>query len=166
MKRREFLQSAAAIASSAAVDGHSKAIDASSRFASTTLEKERARLANLAECRRVIRKCLRKHLITDYLPGQVCYNLGEYPWRKPWNPGAWDDDQLAELSRAGVQLVQVHDEWNDALRLYGGDKFSPANRPGFRRYETEKQQWIAQHPKATGAEYVEAMREIASRCRI
>ena len=43
----------------------------------------------------------------------------------------------------------------------------PANyRPDFRRYETEKYQWIAQHPTATATEYVEAMREIAIRCGI
>lgn len=43
----------------------------------------------------------------------------------------------------------------------------PANyRPRFDEYEREKQAWIAQHPKATGQEYVEAMREIAQRCGI
>ena len=39
-------------------------------------------------------------------------------------------------------------------------------RPDFQRYETEKYQWIAHHPRATGQEYVEAMREIAIRCGI
>jgi hypothetical protein len=39
-------------------------------------------------------------------------------------------------------------------------------RPDFAGYEREKQAWIAHHPKATAQEYVEAMREIAARCRI
>lgn len=39
-------------------------------------------------------------------------------------------------------------------------------RPDFAGYEREKQNWIAHHPKATGEEYVEAMREIAARCGI
>lgn len=43
----------------------------------------------------------------------------------------------------------------------------PTNyRPDYRRYETEKYQWIAHHPKCTPEEYVEAMREIAARCGI
>ena len=43
----------------------------------------------------------------------------------------------------------------------------PVNyRPRFADYEREKQAWIAHHPKATGQEYVEAMREIAQRCGI
>lgn len=39
-------------------------------------------------------------------------------------------------------------------------------RPRFEQYAQEKQAWIAHHPKATGEEYVEAMREIAARCGI
>jgi hypothetical protein len=39
-------------------------------------------------------------------------------------------------------------------------------RPDFRRYEAEKNAWIVHHPKATGEEYIEAMREIAQRCGI
>lgn len=43
----------------------------------------------------------------------------------------------------------------------------PANyRPDFRRYETEKYQWIANHPNATGDEYVEFIRDLAQRCGI
>ena len=43
----------------------------------------------------------------------------------------------------------------------------PANyRPDFAGYEREKQAWIAHHPKCTGQEFVEAMREIAQRCGI
>ena len=33
-------------------------------------DDHRRRLQNLAICERAIRKCLRRHLITDYLPGQ------------------------------------------------------------------------------------------------
>ena len=39
-------------------------------------------------------------------------------------------------------------------------------RPDFRRYEIEKQAWIAHHPLSTGADYINAMREIAERCGI
>ncbi len=49
-------------------------------------DEHRRRLQNIGECNRGIRKCLRNHLIVDYLPGQVAYNLGEYPCRRPWDP--------------------------------------------------------------------------------
>ena len=39
-------------------------------------------------------------------------------------------------------------------------------RPDFKRYEFEKFTWIAHHPRASGSEYIEAMREIATRCGI
>jgi hypothetical protein len=77
---------------------------------------------------------MRKHLITGYLPGQCSYNLGEYPCRKPWDPDDWDARELDRLRDQGIGLIQVHEEWNDALRLFGGDKYSPLNPAGFRRF--------------------------------
>jgi len=97
-------------------------------------DEHRQRLQNIAECNRGIRKCLRSHRIVDYLPGQVAYNLGEYPCRRPWDPDDWDERQLDELRAAGIEVVQVMEEWNDLLRLFGADKFTPLNDPGFRRF--------------------------------
>ena len=40
----------------------------------------------------------------DYLPAQCCYNLGEYPCLKPWDPDEWDErelDRLAAIAEAG-----------------------------------------------------------------
>jgi len=96
--------------------------------------EHRQRLQNIARCERGVRKCLRRHLITDYLPGQVVYNLGEYPCRRPWDPDEWDERQLDELAAGGIELVQLHEEWNDSLRLFGADKLSPLNEQGFRRF--------------------------------
>ncbi len=42
-----------------------------------TSEDHRRRLENIAICERGIATCLRKHLITSYLPGQAYYNLGD-----------------------------------------------------------------------------------------
>ena len=92
------------------------------------------RLENIAICERRIRKCLRKHLITDYLPGQCSYNLGEYPCRKPWDPDDLDARELDALREHGIELIQVHEEWNDSQRLFGGDKFSALNPAGLRRF--------------------------------
>ena len=48
-----------------------------------TGEDHRRRLANIQICHGVIRSCMRQHLVTNYLPGQCCYDLGEYPCRRP-----------------------------------------------------------------------------------
>ena len=99
-----------------------------------TPEDHRRRLASIAVCQRGIRKCMRKHLITSYLAGQACYNLGEYPCRKPWDPDEYDEQELDRLRDHGIQLIQVFDEWNDSLRLFGGDKYTALNPTGFRRF--------------------------------
>jgi hypothetical protein len=77
---------------------------------------------------------MRRQLVGDYIPGHAAYNLGEYPARKPWNPDEWDQQQLQQLSNAGVSWIHLHEEWNDAERLFGGDKFTPVNKAGFRRF--------------------------------
>ena len=99
-----------------------------------TADDQRRRLENVRIAEQGIRSCMRKHLVTSYLPGQCCYNLGEYPWLKPWDPDDWDERELDKLRDHGVQLVQVHEEWNDSQRLYGGHKLAPANPAGFRRF--------------------------------
>ena len=103
-------------------------------LAQYTADDHRRRLANIAICQRGIRRCLRRQLVTDYLPGQSCYNLGEYPCRKPWNPGEYDERELDRLKAHGIGLIQVFDDWNDSLRLFGGDKFTALNPSGFRRF--------------------------------
>ncbi len=101
---------------------------------SYTAEDHRRRLENIGRCHRAIRSCMRKHLIADYLPAQCCYNLGEYPARKPWTIGPYDEEELDRLRDHGIQLIQLFDEWADPLRLLGGDKFTPANPAAVRRF--------------------------------
>ena len=103
-------------------------------LASYTAEEHRRRLTNVGFCTKHIRQCLRKHLITDYLPGQCVYNLGEYPSREPWNPDEYDEQELDRLKAHGIQLVHVMDEWNDRYGLFGGDKLTAVNPEGFRRF--------------------------------
>jgi len=99
-----------------------------------TAEDHRRRLENIGRCHKAIRSCMRKHLITDYLPAQCCYNLGEYPARKPWTVGPYDKEELDRLRDHGIQLIQLFDECADPLRLFGGDKFAPANPAAVRRF--------------------------------
>jgi len=130
-----------ATAAGAVASGHSlsfgkpaKPLASVSSILHANADEHAQRLRFLTECDRRIRKCLRKRMVIHYLPGQVTYNLGEYPCRKPWDPDDWDEQQLQEYSRAGIELVQVHEEWNDSQRLFGADKLSPLNEKGFRRF--------------------------------
>jgi hypothetical protein len=145
MHRREFLKTGAqAAALGAAVAPGGPAASASVNPASAagapailkhyTADDHRRRLRNVGVAQRAIRTCLRKHLITNYLPAQGCYNLGEYPCRQPWDPGDYDQQELDRLQAHGIQLIQVFDEWNDSLRLFGGDKYTALNPAGFRRF--------------------------------
>lgn len=146
MHRREFLKSsvAAAAAGGALAAAHSPVASAGAAelngsgtpavLAAYTADDHRRRLENIAFCRQRIRTCLRKHLITSYLPGQCVYNLGEYPSQKPWDPDDWDERELDKLREHGIQLIQLHEEWNDSQRLFGSHKLAPVNPAGFRRF--------------------------------
>ena len=103
-------------------------------LAAYSAEDHRRRLKNIAACEKNVHSCLRKHLITSYLPGQCSYNLGEYPCRKPWEIGDWDARELDRLQAHGIRLIQLHEEWNDSQRLFGAHKFAPLNPTGFRRF--------------------------------
>ena len=98
-----------------------------------TAEHHRRRLHNIRMCEGGIRKCMRKHLITSYLPGQCVYNLCEYPSPKRWEPGDYDEQELDKLQESGIGLIQLF-EWRDQLGLFGGNQFTPHNRAGFRRF--------------------------------
>jgi len=145
MKRRAFFAALGSGAAAAAVpDALARAENALARdahvsraapiWASYTAEDHRHRLENVRACERAVRRCMRRHLITNYLPAQAAYNLGEYPSRIRWEPNDYDEQELDRLRDHGIQIIQVFDEWNDSLRLFGGDKYSPVNPAGFRRF--------------------------------
>ena len=144
MKRRDFLMTAAgAGAAGVALPGSAAAGPSAPRnpgagappvLKSHTAEEHRRRLENIRRCEQSIRKCMRGHLVTDYLPAHATYNLGEYPSRVRWEPNDYDEEELDRLRDHGIQIIQVFDDWNDSLRLFGGDKYSPVNPEGFRRF--------------------------------
>jgi hypothetical protein len=150
MNRRGFLQSGAigALASPkllAGLSGHVSTLTIGSdgeadratprsRLSPYSPADERQRLQNIALCQRSIHGCMRKHLITRYLPGQCTYNLGEYPGKKPWEIGEWDDQELDRLKAEGIGLIQLHEEWSDSERLFGANKYSPLNPRGVRQF--------------------------------
>ena len=99
-----------------------------------TEEDHRRRLENIGFCTQAVQGYMRRHLVTNYLPGHATYNLGEYPAVSPWNPDERDEQDLDRLKEHGIQVLQVFDEWNDSLRLFGGDKFEAVNPEGYRRF--------------------------------
>ena len=146
MQRREFLKASAVAATAGSIvsqtsnsPGAPVEIAANRSKAPAVLvdysaADQRRRLENIGVAERAIRTCLRKHQITSYLPGQCCYNLGEYPCRKPWDPDEWDEQELDSLYRHGIRLIHVHEDWNDSQRLFGSHKLDALNPAGFRRF--------------------------------
>lgn len=131
--RRRFLQSG--VASSLVAAAAPRPGDRSPTIDTTfSQEDHRRRLLNIQECEQAIRVCLRKHTITSYLSGQAAYNLGEYPSRMRWAPNENDERELDNLRDHGITLIQIMEEWNDLLRIFGGNKFTAVNPPGLRRF--------------------------------
>jgi len=146
MDRRHFLSVGAATAAAGTIfsrvpcqaaqggTAHGSPAAAPAIIATYTDQDHRQRLENLRFCHQNIRAAMRKQLVTSYLPGQCCYNLGEYPCLKPWDPDQWDEQELDKLHAQGIELIQLHEEWNDPLRLYGANKLAPRNPAGLRRF--------------------------------
>ncbi len=139
MKRRDFFKlgagaTALGLSPLTPVPAAAAPSAAGAVLAGYTSAEHRQRLLNVGRCQQAIRSCMRKHLIGDYLPGQCCYNLGEYPARKIWDPDEWDERELDALHAQGIRLLQVHEEWNDSQRLFGGHKLTAANPAGMRRF--------------------------------
>ena len=144
MDRREFLKASAAVGAvgAAGVPVSGSAVSTAAKGSTTapailagdSAADQRRRLENVALCQRAVRSCMREHLITSYLPGQCCYNLGEYPCKTPWDPDDWDERELDRLKEHGIRLIHVHEDWNDSQRLFGGHKLAALNPAGFRRF--------------------------------
>lgn len=99
-----------------------------------TVEQHRSRIRNINEAEKNVKKCLRRHRIHDYLFGQDTYYLGDYPAKFAIDPTEYDYHMLKDMAENGVQLIQIHEDWNDSVRLYGADKFSTWDPEGMKRF--------------------------------
>ncbi|MBQ9784248.1 MAG: hypothetical protein IJW29_01985 [Clostridia bacterium] len=99
-----------------------------------TLAEHRARIENIRFADTRVRKCLRREHVRNYIPGQVIYNLGEYPAKFSIRPTEYDYNLIKSLSERGVGLIQLHEEWNDSQRLLGADKFTSHDPEGLREF--------------------------------
>lgn len=96
--------------------------------------QQRRRFENIAFAERSAKKYLRKHQVHQYIPGQAIYRLGEYPARFSISPTEYDEARIKELAEAGVGLIQIHEEWNDAIRVLGADKYSSHDKAGMHAF--------------------------------
>jgi len=104
------------------------------RIVELDAETHQQRQKNLLDANKSVSKSRRKWMVKDYLPGQVTYNLGEYPQRFSIEPTTYDIELLTEFAKHNVGLIQIHEEWNDPLRVLGADKFTSHDEEGFRHF--------------------------------
>jgi len=99
-----------------------------------TEAQQKARIENIRAAESVNRQYLRRVRIRDYLAGQAIYNLGDYPAKVIAKPTKYDRALIRQMAESGVQLIQLHEDWNDACRLYGADKFSAVDEEGMKEF--------------------------------
>ena len=99
-----------------------------------TLEQHRARIQNLRDVRKNIKKHTRELRIHDYLPGQIIYYLGDYPAKMSITPTEYDYNLLKSYAEHGVDMIQVHEEWNDTIERYGSDKYHSCDHEGMLKF--------------------------------
>ena len=99
-----------------------------------TLSLHRARIENINAAEQGSRAYLRRHRIRDYLPGQAVYNLGDYPAKFSIEPTEYDYNMIKDMAAHGVELIQIHEEWNDSIRRFGADKYSSHDPEGLHHF--------------------------------
>lgn len=128
MNRRNFLRSGAGAGLAlAAPPARSPGLTGKPVLTSYTPEDHRRRLLNIGICERSIRRCLRKHLVTNYLPGHAVYSVQG----KDWEPDHRDEEALARFRAAGIALIQP---WSDWAAAWGKQHLVARNPAGFRRF--------------------------------
>lgn len=99
-----------------------------------TLQQHRARIENIQSAAQRNRSYYRRKRIHDYLFAQAIYNLGDYPAPFSITPTEYDYTLLADMAKNGVQLIQIHEEWNDSIRHLGATKFTCHDPEGMKKF--------------------------------
>lgn len=99
-----------------------------------TLAEQKRRIDNIRYANEHVKRFTKHVRIRDYLPGQVTYNLGPYPAKFSIAPTEYDEQLIRSLAENGVELIQVHEDWNDSIRLYGADKYSSHDPDGMKKF--------------------------------
>ncbi len=100
-----------------------------------TFEEQKRRTENIAEVENGNKSFRYRHRIKDYMPGQVYYNMGEYPSHTlKFAPTEYDHKLLQEIADNGADFIQIHMEWIDIMRYIGGDKFTCPDPDGMKEF--------------------------------
>lgn len=99
-----------------------------------TREGQYKRIRNLNEAELQTKKYHKKFRIRNYMPGQVIYHLGDYPHPFQVEPTEYDQQLMKAYHDRGYELIQIHTDWMDELRLYGGDKYTPCDPEGMHHF--------------------------------
>lgn len=62
----------------------------------------------------------------------MTYNLSPYPAK--YSPTEYDYDLIKSFAERGVELIQVHEEWNDSIRVCGADRYSSHDPQGMKHF--------------------------------
>jgi len=100
------------------------------RPARLSWEWESARLGNLTALRPHLGSVGREVLVRDHRPGEVWYNLHEYPKLPLRQPSQEDWDRFASYAADGIEIVKFHMEWADWAEICGGDSATAADPAG------------------------------------
>ena len=99
-----------------------------------THEEHKRRLHNIRTAEENNRSYFKRRRIRDYLPGQVVYTLSDYPAKASFAPTEYDFELVHDLAKRGVGLIQLHEDWNDAMRIHGADKYSCYDPEGLKEF--------------------------------
>lgn len=133
-----------------------------------TLEQHRARIENLRTVRRASHIYTRDLRIVNYLPGQIIYYLGDYPDKMRIMPTEYDYNLLKSYAEHGVDMIQVHEEWNDTIERFGSDKWHANDHEGMLKFVELCHEFGIKILPYCSASYIHEgskyYREIFSRC--
>jgi len=93
---------------------------------SYTASDHRKRLESIAFGERMVSNCVRKHLVTSYIPGHAVFALNN----PNGEPNDKDDQALARLRDIGIGIIQPWSEWSTP---WGKNYLFAKNPDGFRR---------------------------------
>jgi hypothetical protein len=100
--------------------------DAPEILKSYTTTDHRKRLESIAFGERRVAGCLRKHLVTSYIPGHALYASSN----PNWEPDEKDDRALAGLRSTGIGIIQIWSQW---ATCWGKNYLVAKNPEGFKR---------------------------------
>ena len=95
-------------------------------LATYTAKDHRNRLENIAFGEKRITTCIRKHLVTSYIPGHAVFE----PSNSNWEPNEKDDQELAKLKSIGIGIIQPWSKW---ATCWGKNYLEAQNPEGFKR---------------------------------